>query len=291
MLPFKTDLEALIYIGLVIIICFSISKLVSSTLNKIDRLNRTQKVVPVFIIELFSLVLIIYLIIEGLPIIRSIDQEYIAILITLVSTAIAFATSDVFSNLISGIILLIIDPFDLGDIIEIKGDLGIVRSIKLTRTLIETFDNILIEKSNNELLSSNITNYSIELEKMKKTNEFKNDLMNKSSKILKKKKSSIEEDKSIQEILNSLFKLKNSKKIHNFFFDMDFSYEGFDEKLQRVDKIIGKYKSNFKSKPSYHILSFGGYITVRFRILTNDAEKIFEYQPKLAEDLSRIILE
>ncbi|MBN1216883.1 MAG: mechanosensitive ion channel [Candidatus Lokiarchaeota archaeon] len=288
---FSTDLEAFIVIIIIVIIYYIIGKVLSSLINKLDRLNRRQKVIPPFIYNLLSLILILFLVFNGFPIFESIDQQYLGVLIASVSTAIAFATSGVFSNLISGLVLLLIHPFDLGDFIGIKGDIGIVRSIQLTRTIIETTDNILIEKSNNELISSNITNYSIGLKKVKKMNILRQDILNKGSTVLDIKDNTIEEDKSIQNKINSWIKTVRSKKIHNYFFNMHFPYIGFDEKIKKVNDIAILYKSEFEFQPTYFIFTFDAFITVRFRILTDDAEKILEFQPKFAEEIARIIAE
>ena len=40
----------------------------------------------------------------------------------------------------SGLLLFIIDPFDIGHVIKVNSQKGIVRSITLTRVVMETFD-------------------------------------------------------------------------------------------------------------------------------------------------------
>ncbi|MHA1750163.1 MAG: mechanosensitive ion channel domain-containing protein [Promethearchaeota archaeon] len=121
-----------------------------------------------FIFRLVLIVSFIYLIIDGFPSFTSIPNEYSAIITGSVSTALAFATSGIFSNYIAGLLIWVIDPFDIGDIVKVKGQKGIVRSITLTRVIIETFDRIIMEISNSELVSSIILNYSIKLKRKKK---------------------------------------------------------------------------------------------------------------------------
>ena len=68
---------------------------------------------------------------------------------------------------------MIIRPLDVGDLVKIENDKGIVRSIGLTKTILETFDNILIEKSNSQIISATIVNYTVKLGRRKSFEDFK----------------------------------------------------------------------------------------------------------------------
>lgn len=75
--------------------------------------------------------------------------------------AVGFAAQTVFSNLISGIIIAFVQPVRLGDLVNIDGDNGRVRSIGLFYTTIRVWDNrhLLIP---NKLLSDRIIeNYTL----------------------------------------------------------------------------------------------------------------------------------
>ncbi|MHA2475220.1 MAG: mechanosensitive ion channel domain-containing protein, partial [Promethearchaeota archaeon] len=93
----------------------------------------------------------VYFLIEGFPSFTQIPAEYSVIITGAVSTVIAFATSEVFSNFISGLLIWIIDPFNIGDVVKIQGHKGVVKSITLTRVAIETFDRIIVELSNSDV--------------------------------------------------------------------------------------------------------------------------------------------
>lgn len=292
---FKNDLEAAIYICIIITIIILMNWLVSLIFERIEKISARIRITSVFILKIISVVVLIYLIIGGFPIMKTIDPTYNLILSTSISTAIAFASSGIFSNLISGIALIMIHSFDLGDIIKVKGHIGIIRNISLTRITIETFDNIFIEKSNNEILTSNIVNYSVKYDKIKKFDEFKKKMQYSDTNITKNEKDSIEEIKSEENIMKELFKsitkLGKSKKIHNFIFKMQYPYKKFHKKLEETNKIINKYEKIFGIKPVYHIFNFGLGIIVRFRILTEKAENLFLYQPEFANELYNVIAE
>ncbi|MBY9005645.1 MAG: mechanosensitive ion channel [Candidatus Lokiarchaeota archaeon] len=290
---FKNDLEATIYIGLIFVLILLINWIVSSILEKTLKSNAKIHITSVFFLKIIYVIILIYLIIEGFPIMKTIDPTYITILSTSISTAIAFASSGIFSNLISGIALIMIHSFDIGDIIKVKGDIGIIRNINLTRITIESFDNIIIEKSNSEILASSIINYSVKYDKIKKFDDFKRKMQYSELEEFEKEISNNNESKSeesrMKELFQSISKLGKSKKIHNFIFTMLYPYNKFHKKIQETEKLIKKYEETFGMRPVYHIFDLGLRIEVRFRILTQDAEKLFIYQPEFAKEIYQII--
>ncbi len=56
------------------------------------------------------------------------------------SIAIGFAFQDILSNLLAGVLLLIRQPFEIGDQIEVSGQRGTVQGITIRETQIKTFD-------------------------------------------------------------------------------------------------------------------------------------------------------
>lgn len=280
---FNSDLEALIWLAIIIIATLLINWLLSFTLRKIKRIPQKYQTFANFLAKVISFIIIIYFILEGFPIITSIDPTYLAVLTTSISTALAFAMSGTFANLISGLTLLILSPFDVGDLIKVGGDLGVVRNLKLTRTVMETFDNVIINKSNSSILTSNITNFSVNLENVQRFSQFKREMQ------LDEKGRRDSEETGVRSMFNSVINQFKTQKIHNFVFTMQFPYQGFESILKRIGEIADKYKDIFGMKPMYHIFSFEMKIHVRFRILTDDPETIFNYQPKFVEEISSYI--
>ena len=73
------------------------------------------------------------------------------------SVAIGFAFKDIFQNLLSGILLLLSEPFRIGDQI-ISGDYeGTVEDIKIRATTIKTYDGRQVVIPNSELYTSALT--------------------------------------------------------------------------------------------------------------------------------------
>ena len=74
--------------------------------------------------------------------------------------AIGLALQGTLSNVASGIMLLLLRPFSVGDWIETNGISGTVREIGLFATQIDTFDNIYITVPNSSIWSATILNNS-----------------------------------------------------------------------------------------------------------------------------------
>lgn len=73
---------------------------------------------------------------------------------------IGFALQDVSKNFVSGILMLIQQPFSIGDAVEIGGISGIVLKVDLRSTEIRAFDGRLILIPNADVYTKPITNYS-----------------------------------------------------------------------------------------------------------------------------------
>lgn len=71
---------------------------------------------------------------------------------------IGFALQGTLSNFASGVMLLMYRPFDIGDAVEIAGMMGVVDSMSLVSTTINTFDNRLVVIPNNSIWGGVITN-------------------------------------------------------------------------------------------------------------------------------------
>jgi small conductance mechanosensitive channel len=74
------------------------------------------------------------------------------------SVALGFALKDVLSNLVSGMLILAMRPFEIGDQIVIGDTEGTVEHIELRATQIRTYDGRLVLVPNGEVFTSRITN-------------------------------------------------------------------------------------------------------------------------------------
>lgn len=73
---------------------------------------------------------------------------------------IGFALQNIMQNFVSGVILLIEQPFDVGDAVELNSYGGTVLNINLRTTEMRTFDGLIVMIPNADVLSNTITNYT-----------------------------------------------------------------------------------------------------------------------------------
>ncbi len=73
---------------------------------------------------------------------------------------IGFALQDITRNFIAGILLLVRQPFDIGDAVEAAGYAGTVLEITTRDTVLKTWDGEMVILPNLEVFTKPITNYS-----------------------------------------------------------------------------------------------------------------------------------
>src|SRR5918911_3042341 len=74
--------------------------------------------------------------------------------------ALGFALKDVLSNLLSGIMLLVYRPFNIGDRIRMGEFEGVIQTIRMRDTLVRADDGRLIVIPNTKLITEVVVNYN-----------------------------------------------------------------------------------------------------------------------------------
>jgi small conductance mechanosensitive channel len=78
----------------------------------------------------------------------------------IVGFTIGFALKDVAENFVAGILLLLQQPFDIGEAIEVAGYGGTVTDIQIRATTMRTWDGLLVVIPNAKVYTGIITNFS-----------------------------------------------------------------------------------------------------------------------------------
>jgi potassium-dependent mechanosensitive channel len=94
--------------------------------------------------------------------IMGVNATSLAVVFGGLSIGIGFGMQTIFNNFFSGLILLLERPIQVGDILEVNGlKRAKVKKINVRATVVQTFDNVSVIIPNSELVSNQVTNYSL----------------------------------------------------------------------------------------------------------------------------------
>lgn len=150
-------LLALVFFFVGLFLIMLLRKFVSRAL----KIKKLDPAVSGFILSLISIGLRILLVIMVLGVV-GVPTASLGFVIGAASLAIGFAMKNTLANFASGILILILKPFSLGDFIEANGFSGTVREIQMFNTVMTTLDNKRVIIPNSDLSSSSLINYSSE---------------------------------------------------------------------------------------------------------------------------------
>ncbi|TDO20635.1 mechanosensitive ion channel family protein [Pedobacter duraquae] len=134
-----------------------VSKWLHSGLNK----HEIDPSLKPFFISLTIIGLRILLVIAIMPII-GIEMTVFSVLVGGLGVAAGLALSGTLQNFASGVLILILKPFRVGDNIIAQGQEGTVTSIEIFYTIVTTFDNRTVVIPNSKLSNEVIINISMQ---------------------------------------------------------------------------------------------------------------------------------
>jgi small conductance mechanosensitive channel len=142
----------------IILIAMFFSRLVGKAIKKVmARSSQTSQLLGDFLVTTSRRLVLAVGIIIGLAALEVNIGPLLAV-IGAAGFVIAFALQSSLGNFASGILIMVFKPFDVGDMVEIGGVLGTVKSMNLLSVLIHTPDNKAVIIPNNNVWSGSITN-------------------------------------------------------------------------------------------------------------------------------------
>jgi small conductance mechanosensitive channel len=112
-----------------------------------------------FLRSVVYLALLVMVILAALQLLGVPTTSFLALL-GAAGLAIGLAVKDSLSNFSSGVMLVFLRPFKVGDLVDAAGVSGTIDSISMTNVSIKTLDNRLVIVPNSMVYAGTITNYS-----------------------------------------------------------------------------------------------------------------------------------
>ena len=136
--------------------------LIKVLLNQLLQKMHAKEIDPAlkpFLMSMLGIALRILLSIGVMEIV-GIQTTLFATLLGTFGVAVGLALSGTLQNFASGVLILLLKPFTVGDQINTKGLEGSVTSIQIFYTILTTFDNLVVVVPNSQLSNQVITNMS-----------------------------------------------------------------------------------------------------------------------------------
>lgn len=155
-------LSTLISAALTFLVCLVVMQIIIRLLGRVlNRANKMDNTLKGFI---HSAVKIVLWILTGTIVAGAfgIHTTSLVALISIAGLALSLSVQNILSNLFSGMTLLISKPFKAGDYVEVAGKTGIVKTVGLFYTQLNTLDNIYVNIPNSDVTGTTINNYSRE---------------------------------------------------------------------------------------------------------------------------------
>ena len=146
----------------IFVICLIVIKILSSVsekmLSKSTKLDGTLRGFVQSAIKIVLWILAAIIVANAL----GINTSSLVALVSVVGLALSLSVQNILSNLFSGLTLLVTKPFAAGDFVEVAGKTGIVKTVGLFYTQLDTLDNVAVSLPNSDVTASSVYNYTRE---------------------------------------------------------------------------------------------------------------------------------
>jgi small-conductance mechanosensitive channel len=197
---------------------------------------------------------------------------------TLFGTAIGLAFSQALGNIVSGLYVFAARPFRVGDYVRIGSVEGIVREITLNYTEVLLRDETTQLVPNSKVVTSEVTNYRIEMSDFIETNE------------------NLEsgEDSSVRRSMRrALYRLKDMTgydEAYRYTFELTF-HMNFDHQNLRItfDNVCKNWTTKFLATPNYLVWAApNAGVVYRFSFIVANPMDIIKYGSEFKDDLLQL---
>ena len=90
-----------------------------------------------------------------------VDMTKFTVLAGALGVGIGFGLQNIVNNFVSGLILLFERPVNVGDVVQVQSDVGVIRRIGIRASIIRLFDSSELIVPNGQLISDKVTNFTL----------------------------------------------------------------------------------------------------------------------------------
>ena len=152
-------LPTLITSLVVFLLSLYLSGIASRAVRRALKLRNTDQEVSLLLVRFTKLAIVIIGTIISLQQVGFDLTAFVAGL-GIIGFTLGFALQDVSKNIIAGVLLLLQQPFDIGDTVEVGGFTGLITNINLRATEMQTFDGVLVLIPNTIVYSKPVKNFN-----------------------------------------------------------------------------------------------------------------------------------
>lgn len=158
------SIEYLPKLALAILVLFLGLKVIKIIVNKVKKIMIDKETDPSlipFLSGILDVGLKAILVVSVIQMVGIATTSFVAI-IGSAGLAIGLALSGTLQNFAGGVIILILKPYQVGDVIEAQGYIGSVTAIQIFHTILKTWDNKVVIIPNGPLSTGSLVNYNQE---------------------------------------------------------------------------------------------------------------------------------
>jgi small conductance mechanosensitive channel len=200
-------------------------------------------------IKLFSRFFAGYFFVISIVSIYNLGGEILVLLTGLVATIVSLSSIQVINNFLAGLVIIILQPFEVNDYINAGGFEGRVTKITLNYTKIITINDAFVLFPNRIVLRADLINYSTKKKKKKDNNNYLAD---------------------VRDLLDHL----NDDKLTSYNFSIAIPMDNLSDILTNLKKLCAENKEKFGIEPSFFLYNIGYKVEYQFVIKSTDSELI-----------------
>jgi hypothetical protein len=266
------------------VVLFLAYRIILVVLKRIDE-RKPGTTSSIKMIRLLLRFILIFTIIILIFSIFNISSPLLLSLSSISGIIIGFASTEIVTQIIAGIYLIVSRPFTVNDLVRIQNIEGLVIEISLNHTVIKQFDNTLMLIPNKILLEAQILNFTMDIKNELKINKQADPNSEANSKA-KGKKGKFQVQ-NLTKLIGDLAEFVHEDEITQYVFDIDIDFDKDPTwVMEQLDAVCEMYKKVYYRKPRFKVVGFGYRAKVRFWVHALSPQVIMDNQNSLIRDIA-----